>query len=191
MPLKVKIPPHSLKTSPSSIFESDILIFCQTISQSTNSLNLLTQVTVSANKHCAYFHSCQHLARVRVLLIQPLKVNNHPVFIHLYWTKFSSLTSFFKIMVRHGYLYFYELLLFICLVIQKLNGKRMIIGASMISGCLTLHCHLSTHWTSLPFLTPISSMHSKADRGYSRGHSRCRVTSILSTITISYCKLLH
>ena len=68
-----------------------------------------------------------------------LKFNNHPLFILQYYTKFISLTLFYK---DNGKTWlsvlFLRVITFHFFVIQKLREKRTIIGLSMISERLTL-----------------------------------------------------
>ena len=75
---------------------------------------------------------------VCIVVLRPLTVNNRLLFILLYYTKFSSLPILCtKIIVRSRYLYCFRDYYFSCAIL-KLKRKRMSIGVSMISECLTL-----------------------------------------------------
>ena len=63
--------------------------------------------------------------RVRALLIGPLKVNKRPLFIHLYYTKFSILAIFYKDNARPGYLcYLLGVITFHLSCYSEIKGKR-------------------------------------------------------------------
>ena len=82
-------------------------------------------------------------SRVRALLIGHLSLSLIIIhFLFFYITQNLTFQQFFNTDNDKTGLsvLFLWLLLFICLVIQKLKRKRTIIGVSTISECFTLHC---------------------------------------------------